>query len=215
MPFEPPDLLGGDLVRTRNHLPHWRLERATYFVTFRLADSIPQVQLRLWQEERESWLQAHGIGPERSLDSLAEAERLAYHRRFTVRFHEWLDAGEGECWLRRPECAEVVAGALRHFDGQRYALDAFVVMPNHSHALLTPQEGWELSAVLHSWKSFSAHEINRRLNRRGPVWQKESYDHIVRSEEQFAHYRRYIRQNPVKARLRPGEYLWWDALGEP
>jgi REP element-mobilizing transposase RayT len=103
---------------------------------------------------------------------------------------------------------------LRFFDGERYALEAFVVMPNHVHVLVTPREEHGLSEILHSWKSYSAKEINKLVSRGGMLWQKESYDHLVRSEEQFAHYRRYIRENPIKARLREGDFLWWDALGE-
>jgi len=214
MSFEQPDLTK-PIVRRRNHLPHWTLDRATYFVTFRLADSIPQSKLRLWEHERGCWLEAHRVAPDNPLDSLPESARREYHKRFTARFHEWLDAGEGECWLRRPDCREVVSGALQHFHMRRYALEAFVVMPNHVHALVTPCEDWKLSVVLHSWKSFSSHGINRKVARRGTFWQKESYDHIVRDEGQWRHYRRYIRQNPTKAQLHPCEFTWWDALGEP
>jgi hypothetical protein len=78
-------------------------------------------------------------------------------------------------------------------------LDEWVVMPNHVHALVRPLEGNELPMILHSWKSFSAHAANQELKRTGPFWQKESYDHIVRSAEELNRIREYIRRNPVKA----------------
>ena len=84
-------------------------------------------------------------------------------------------------------------------------LDAWVVMPNHWHALLAP-EGRKLGDVLQAWKGGSAFAINRLLNRDGVLWQKEAYDHIVRSETQWQHYRRYIAENPLKAKLTPTEH---------
>jgi putative transposase len=107
----------------------------------------------------------------------------------------------------------MVAGALRHFDGARYELESFVVMPNHVHVLVTPREGEKLSEITHSWKSYTAHKINDHLGRDGTLWQKESYDHLVR--KQFHHYRRYVHANPSKARLSEGEFVWWDANGVP
>jgi REP-associated tyrosine transposase len=204
-----------DVVCYRSHLPHWRQQSVTGFVTFRLADSVPKDKLDQWMDERDCWLKAHGLATPDSVEALPDSRRHEYHRRFTVRFHEWLDAGHGACVLRRAECARVVADSLRYFDEKRHALEAFAVMPNHVHVLVTPHEGVNLTELLHSWKSYTAHEINKLLVRRGTLWQKESYDHLVRSEEQFHHYRRYIRDNPVKAKLREGEFAWWDALGEP
>jgi len=81
----------------------------------------------------------------------------------------------------------------------------WVIMPNHLHALVAPEEH-TLGAVLQSWKGGSAFEINRLHGRSGPLWQKEAYDHIVRSEPQFHHYRRYIAENPIKAGLQASQY---------
>ncbi len=172
-------------------LPHWRQPGATYFVTFRLADSLPREKLQQWEVERDTWLRDHP--PPHS-----EADAREYHVQFTNRLEEWLDAGMGECLLGRPAIAELVAGALRHFDGDRYALGEFVVMPNHVHVLVTPLGAHDLSEIVHSWKSFTAHEINRRLDRSGAVWQKESFDHLVRNAQKLGDYAEYIRQNPAK-----------------
>jgi type I restriction enzyme R subunit len=206
-PFNP----DGETRKFRNHLPHWRQEKVTYFVTTRLADSIPHGTLHVWQQERETWLRVHGCAVPANVEMLPESTRAEFHRRFTAKFHEFLDAGEGACLLRDSENARIVGDALRFFDGERYGLGDFVVMPNHLHVLVAPAAGHELSVILQSWKRFTAREINRRIACTGSLWQSESFNHIVRSEEQFARFRRYIAENPVKARLREGHFLHWRA----
>ena len=225
--------------RYRNWLPHWRQPGKWYFVTFRLADSLAQVTLKKWAEERATWLQFHP-------QPWSEKVEQEYHRRFTAQFERWLDAGEGECLLRREELRNEVVSALHHFaadcagglqppsepvssssapevleptDGgckppardTRYELGDFVVMPNHVHVLVRPLGEWDLEQVLHSWKRFSASAMNRLLARRGPVWWKDNFDHLVRSAEKFAKFQRYIADNPTKANLRPGEYHHYRA----
>ncbi len=194
-PFDPEAPVG---IYAR-HLPHWRQEGCTYFVTFRLGDSIPQEKLRQWEQELEDW---HQRNPE---PHTAE-QRAEYHEKFTERFHQWLDAGEGACWLRDPSNAEVVEQALRFFEGQKYVLSGYVVMPNHVHVLVRPMQGHLLKEILHSWKSFTAHKLNEALGRNGRVWQDESFDCIVRGPAQLEKYAGYIQENPAKAGLRSGEY---------
>jgi len=178
-------------IRERR-LPHWRQRGATYFVTFRLADALPPERVKALSDEREQWLRTHK-------EPYSSKERREYYRLFSERVQEWLDAGAGECLLRDESVARIVAGALRHFDGQRYDLLAWVVMPNHVHVLVTPRSGFHLPDILHSWKSFTAHEIDKALGRSGQVWQHESYDHIVRSPEALSRIARYIAENPAKA----------------
>src|SRR5207248_2311670 len=109
-----------------------------------------------------------------------------YQERIIESRERWLDQGHGSCLLRDPEVAEIVANALRHFDGQRYFLDGFVIMPNHVHALFQPISGFTLSDLLHSWKSFTAHGIKRALaSNAGAIWQDESFDRIVRNWEEL------------------------------
>jgi REP element-mobilizing transposase RayT len=177
------------IANLSGNLPHWRQDGVTYFVTFRLADSMPQDKLDQWAAERDAWLKAH---PEPH----DEATKREYCRLFPERFQHWLDAGHGECILARSEIKRLVEGSLKHFNGSRYVLDDFVVMPNHVHVLITPLAEHSLSAILQSWKSYTAHEINRILGRSGTVWQKESFDHIIRSPAQLEHVRQYIRENP-------------------
>ncbi|HJT79751.1 MAG TPA: class I tRNA ligase family protein, partial [Chthoniobacterales bacterium] len=139
---------------SRRHLPHWEQEGATYFVTFRLADALPSDRISELNSERSSWLAAH---PE----PWSQTEKREYYDKFFDKVQEWLDAGYGSCALRDPANAEIVAKALKHFDGQRYELGAWVVMPNHVHVVITPKPGQTLGDILHSWKRFSAIEINK------------------------------------------------------
>ena len=85
-----------------------------------------------------------------------------------------------------------------------YHLDAWCIMPNHLHALIAPLGKVTLGEIVRHWKGGSAFEINRLLGRRGSLWMPEFFDHIVRSEAQLEHYRRYIADNPKKAGLTRG-----------
>ncbi|MDB6139103.1 MAG: type site-specific deoxyribonuclease, HsdR family [Verrucomicrobiaceae bacterium] len=191
----------------RIQLPHWRQAGATYFVTWRLADSLPQTKLDLLHAERQAWLNSRGIVSKDQVETLDEAARYEFHGLFGGRIQEWLDTGMGSCELRDFRCAQIVEQALRHFDGERYLLDAFVIMPNHVHVLVSPSPEWRLDQIMHSWKGYSSQTINRLLARRGMLWLDETWDHIVRSEAQLEHFRTYIRDNPSKACLRAGEYI--------
>jgi len=100
-----------------------------------------------------------------------------------------------------------------HDNGQRYQLHAAVVMPEHAHLLLTPlsdEKGWPygLPAILKLIKGASARRVNQLLGSNGPVWQEESFDHVLRSQESLEEKLEYIRQNPVRRGLvkRPEAY---------
>ncbi len=161
------------------YLPHWTREEATYFVTFRLHDSLPKDVLKALAQERDEIRSA----AQRASESLrGEAKRRA-EQVFSKRIDKLLAAGHGECWLARPEIARLVRDALSHFAEERYEILAWCVMPNHVHVVLTVLPGHMLGRILHSWKSYTAHEANRMLGRTGPFWRDESFDHIVRHKE--------------------------------
>jgi adenine-specific DNA methylase len=183
-----------EIAKTHRHLPHWEQSGRTYYVTWRLADSLPQQKLQALQAERQAWLKNH---PKPwTPDTQDEYERL-----FTERLQQWLDAGYGDCVLKTSDIRGHVESALRNFDGERYILDHFVIMPNHVHVLFKILPGHGLSEILHSWKSFSASRINQALSRSGSLWMDESFDHIVRSEPHLEYFRRYVRENPARAGL--------------
>ena len=193
-----------EITRTANRLPHWQQPGATYFLTFHLADSIPQEKLGPWQDERAAWLRHHPP------PWTPEVQR-AYDRRFTAALERWLDAGDGACPLRQPEHAGLVGGALAHFDGDRCGQHAWAVMPNHVHALVTLHPAWTLEAMIESWKSYSARRINAALGQRGALWARDYFDRIIRDEEHYWKCARYIRENPRKAQLPAGQYLLWES----
>jgi putative transposase len=203
-----------DVRITVGNLPHWYQPGVTYFITFRTDDSIPCEAGDHWHQRRKDWLQRHRIDPEAGnsriqLRALSESQQHEFDATFSKEYMEYLDRGHGECVLRRPELAAAVAASFRHFDGQRYHLGDFVVMPNHAHLLVCLLGATELEAQCFSWKKFTATEINRVLGRKGRFWQEESFDHMIRTPEQFDYLRRYIADNPKAARLSVGEYLYW------
>lgn len=194
----PPGFRGFDEQRVvrvyQRHLPHWRQAGATYFVTFRLADSLPKCKLRELAAWREEWRR-------RNPKPWSDASCRELSRGTMRRVEGWLDRGFGRCLLRSAERAEHVAGAIRHFDGHRYELGAYVVMPNHVHALVRPLDEYDdaLERILQSWKRHSARRINRGLSESGSLWQDESFDRIVRDEEHLHRALQYIGSNPMRA----------------
>ena len=193
-----------DSEKSANRLPHWEQEGAVYFVTFRLADSVPQELLDRWVCEREGWMRAN---PE---PWTAEVEN-EYHERFSGSMERWLDEGYGSCVLRDPDCSEVVAAALSHFEGERVAMLSWVVMPNHVHALFVLKPGHDLGGLIQSWKRFTSQRINEITGSSGTLWQKDYFDRMVRDQTHFGRCVRYIRRNPEKAKLRVGEFRLWES----
>ena len=168
------------MLVSRRNLPHYRQDDAVYYVTMRLADSLPAAKLKQWHAEMEQ------MPP--------EERKMHVARRMEV----WLDRGEGQCILERPGAAELVEKSFRDRDGLHYLLDEYVVMPNHAHVLVMPIDGTALSEIVHAWKNYTAHEINRLLGRNGALWQVEPFDHIVRDTTALLRFRQYIRNNPAK-----------------
>ncbi|NLJ08539.1 MAG: N-6 DNA methylase [Sphingobacteriales bacterium] len=190
-------------IHTGN-LPHWQQESVWYFVTFRLADSIPAEVAEQIKAEREVWLKKN---KKNEKGEYTKEQIKEYYRLFSDRIESLLNNGKGSCILKNPEISKIVADAFNHFNNQRYVLDDWVIMPNHVHILLRPLGENKMPDILHSWKSFTANEINKVTGNKGQLWMHESYDHIVRNEKALNAIRNYIRQNPVKANLKQGEYL--------
>lgn len=160
----------------RGYLPHYDAPGVTQIITLRLADSLPASRRGEWE---------HLL-------------RIENHRERRRKLEEYLDRGLGDCWLQQSAIATLAEEALRFFDGKRYALEAWVIMPNHLHVLVGV---WDtpLSELIKSWKSYVAREANKLLKRRGEFWEREYLDTLIEDE---AHHRtavRYIENNPVKA----------------
>jgi REP element-mobilizing transposase RayT len=206
----PPDSLVAGL-HFRGKLPHLKKEGAVYFVTFRLADSLPAHEVARLKHERKVILEQARTARS-PLTWHEEQQLLAW---YCDKVEALLDAGHGACWLSKPEIADLVAAALKHFHGQRYELRAWVVMPNHVHAVVWPMPGHTLSDILHSWKSFTSTKANQIVNRSGEFWQPESFDHWIRDDEEHARLVAYVENNPVKARFcqAPADWKWSSASG--
>jgi REP element-mobilizing transposase RayT len=202
----------------QRHLPHWQQENALYFITFRTADSLPHHVRATWIDDRDRWLRSRGVdvaapGWRRRLDSLSSQDRRTYAATFGRFWQRQLDACHGSCPLRSDELRMIVSKSLLHFDGQRYSIVAFVIMPNHVHVLAGVRGRGALPGICSGWKKHSATLINRRLGRRGRFWQSESYDHLVRSPDNLLHLRDYILANPRRAGLPATDYTIY--LGSP
>ena len=178
-------------VHTRN-LPHWAANKSLIFITYRLADSMPAAKLREWQAERDEWMRRH---PE----PWDEATASEYYDTFPAKLDEMLDAGYGSCILGREDCCSIVVENLLHFNGERYVLHAFVVMPNHVHVLLEIVRREDLAKIVHGWKSYTAKRINEVVGGEGQVWQREYYDRLIRNAEHYARTVEYIRRNACVA----------------
>jgi REP element-mobilizing transposase RayT len=208
---------------SRGYLPHFDSPDKIQHVTVHMADSLPKSAIARIDQK---------------LESLPEEKWEVERRR---RLHEWIDAGHGSCLLSHRECAETVQNAFLHFDGQRYRLFAWVVMPNHFHVLFQPLKGWSVAKIVGSWKKFTGRRIkdwvratremtpleeeNRAArencvpgnavlpNCEEPIWHHEYWDRYIRNEKHFHDAVDYIHNNPVKAGLyrEPRHFTWSSA----
>ncbi len=182
--------------KSGSELPHWQQGDALQFVTFRLGDALPVSLMRDWQEERAQWLAMHP----QPWSAETEAE---YHRRFSARIERWLDQGMGSCHFADPEARRMLADCLMRFDGERVRHEAWVIMPNHVHVLFSPTV--PMAKLDQAWKGHSA-----RILGKGPIWQRDYRDTLIRDVEHYANVLRYIRRNPLKAKLAEGSFTLWE-----
>lgn len=178
----------------RRYLPHVFRADVPIHVCFRLADSVPGSVIESWQEELT------GKPPE---------ERRAFLR---ARVDRYLDQGHGSCLLADDHHARVVTDAIHFYDQRKYFILAWCVMPNHVHVLLEVIGSNTLHGTVHSWKSFTAHQINRRRGMQGTVWMADYFDRLIRDEEHMAATIAYIHGNPVRAGLAALPHQWpWSS----
>jgi putative transposase len=192
--------------------PHWSQAGAVVFLTFRTNDSIPREVIKRWDQDRQDWLRrrGHETGAHWSaiVPSLSDLERKEFQREFRRCREMYLDTCHGRCLLKRPELARIVADSLLYFDGQRYRMGDFVVMPNHVHLLAVFLTEKALKDQCDSWLHYTSFRINQAIGEKGKIWQQEPFDHLVRSPQQYEYLTQYIADNPRKAGLSPGEYLY-------
>jgi REP element-mobilizing transposase RayT len=175
---------------SRGFLPHFDAGDTAQAITFRLADSVPKDLLSRWQQE------------------LSITNSQSYKEQLNRRIEWYIDKGKGSACLRDTRKARLVEEALLHFDGSRYSLYAWVIMPNHVHVLIRSASEFNLGSIVHSWKSYTSHQINRISNSQGVVWQREYFDRFIRDETHFRAAVNYIEFNPVKAKLCDSKNKW-------
>ncbi len=185
-------------TRNRGYLPLWEAEGATYSITFRLADSLPQTVLDSNVRERQGILDTAA----QLKRPLTAQENIRLAELFSEKIETALDQGIGECHLRHPQIGQLVFNAIKHFHPARYELFTWCVMPNHVHALLPPQRPTlpryhpPLLEILHRHRS----QQNPKKSQ-GTFWMPEYYDHLIRDLKDFNHAHEYILNNPKKAKL--------------
>ncbi|MDP4624578.1 MAG: transposase [Akkermansiaceae bacterium] len=193
----------GDTIITRNHLPHWQQMGATYFVTWRLGDSMPRSLLDALYQKRDVWMKDHP-------QPWTEEVESEYHRLYSTEIERMMDLGHGTCILKT-ECRIILSEVLGKFGGERFVLHSWVAMPNHVHILFTLEDGIRLEDIVGAWKRYSSMKINRLSGGGGALWQKDYYDRLIRDWEHFFRVARYIRKNPKKAKLADGIFTLWEA----
>jgi len=188
----------------RRHLPHYQPGGATLFETICLAGSMPADVIEMMQKAKE---RAQRLAESESLDSAQKKRQYEEQKRLFARWDRAMDrARHGPLWLRDPRVAGQVIESMDFLDGRMYDLACFCVMPNHVHLVFTPllrseTEYYSLSRILHSLKGFTAKQANALLEREGPFWHDEGYDHAIRNGGEFERIVAYVLNNPVKAGL--------------
>lgn len=171
------------------HLPHRNKEGIIQFITFRLADSLPQDVLKTIELE---------------IKTLSTSEKDNAKRK---KYQKFLDRGNGSCALKHPKMAQTMCNALKHHDGDKYNLLAWSIMPNHVHVLIKANSN--ISRILQSWKSFTgrwAVKNNEKYNLGLPkdataFWMPDYWDRFIRDAKHFNNTVKYILDNPEKAKL--------------
>jgi len=201
-----------ELTISEHYRPHWSQAGAIVFITFRTADSIPKEVLDRWEREKRDWMRQHDCPIDRHwsevLPTLDSPMRDRFKKDFNRCREDFLDTCHGACVLRNPKLAKIVADTLLHFDGDRYRMGDFIVMPNNVHLLASFASEGAMVSHCDSWMHYSAWKISRVLGKKGEFWKQELFDHLVRNPEQYEYLRNYIRDNGKKAGLAENEYLY-------
>ena len=196
--IDPSDKRQMPIWHCRGKFPH-REYKPLQFITYRLYDSVPQKLIDAWKEELKV--------TEMTLSNDPRVEILR------KRIDKYEDAGYGQCFLKDERIASMVIENLFHFNGIRYNVLRWCIMPNHVHVLIEVMEGWTLSTIMHGWRSYTAHQANKILERTGVFWMEEYFDRYIRDEKHLETVINYIDNNPVKAGLVDEAYKWpWCSL---
>lgn len=191
----------GALQKNDVGTPTWNPDANPHFATFRLTDSLsPKILGELTSEESVLLEKAE------SGDFLSAEEADRWKAFYLDRIDPALNAAHGTCILRDAKVADLVENAFRHFDGKKYHLLAWCVMPNHVHALFTPLADHDPADIVNSWKSLTGYAANKILGRQTEFWQKDVYEHGLTSEDEFKARLKQILHDPENAGLEDWKY---------
>jgi REP element-mobilizing transposase RayT len=190
-------------IRNRGRLPHWEKDEGLYFLTFHLADSLPQ-DILAKIAERHRILEAV---KENNANLLPEQKAMLADYSH-ARIEEYFDRSVGSCAFNDQRVAGAMTAALRFREGKHYRLLAWCIMPNHVHVVVRLFPGQELAKVVKAWKNFSAKAANQALGRKGRLWQREYYDRLIRNGDELDRAIRYVVENPSKAGLKNWIWVW-------
>jgi putative transposase len=195
----------------RRHLPHYHPEYGKFHIVFRLDGSLPQEVVQRLKQEREE--RGRYLSVETNLQKRHEL-LLEYRKEYFEKFDSLLDGAEtGPTWLAQDSIAQIIVDAMLKRDRNDYDLVAYTVMPNHVHLIINTEDlgrgssrqrivaETSVERVCRLLKGATAYACNRALNRSGQFWQHESYDHLIRSDEELERTIWYVLNNPVKAGL--------------
>ncbi len=195
--------------KSRN-LPHLFADDKPIFITYRLDFTLPQKVMQDYSRLIEDWI--------RDLEDLSDAERARHLKDKDQRFFAWFDrliavSPEVPQLLHKDGIREIIEESFKHFDGVRYTLLSYCIMPNHVHVLIYPklqEDGliFSIPHIVYTWKKFTGTAINRILGKQGSLWQKEIYDSLVKDDAGLTNVVEYIVNNPVKAKL-VNEWQQW------
>ena len=186
----------------KRRLPHIQIAGSTYFITFRLVNSLPLEALDRLAEERQK------------INQLPQSQKEAANQAWFTQYDDYLDKALcGDLHLKNQQIADMVADSIHFRDGKVYDLISYCIMFNHVHLICTPlfkekDIYFGLAEILHSLKRHTAREANKILQRNGAFWQDESYDHFIRNESELERTVKYILYNPVKANLVKEQTDW-------
>lgn len=191
----------------RRNLPHYQPVDATFFVTFRLAGSLPAETVARLKEER---VQDEKLLLKIKDEKMREKKIADQRKRYFSKFDTMLDnAVNDRSWLNDERVTRMVAEAMCFRDKKVYDLLAYCIMPNHVHMVFTVERsGTSLYKILQSLKAHTAREANKILHQKGAFWQHESYDHVVRDGKELERIIAYVLHNPVKAGMVPNWEEW-------
>ncbi|TAE14601.1 MAG: hypothetical protein EAZ95_09705 [Bacteroidetes bacterium] len=192
----------------RRNLPHYYPKGRKFFVTFRLADTIPQIKLdewKQWYDEEAGKIRHNTLLNNEEKDLQTDILQKKHY----ALYDGYLDNNQNIQYLSNPAVADIVKNAILYYENQYYQTLSFCIMPNHVHWVFdtaiqmnnTIKEYKNLNYFVPSIKGFTAKECNKVLGRTGAFWQKESYDRVIRNAQEEENILRYVWTNPTKAGL--------------